>query len=212
MKLMNNDTSPNNQKNLRAVKYNVSEKERSQQKHQRACVLWLTGMSGAGKSSLAVEIDEYLSKHDFHSFVLDGDNLRKGINKDLGFTDEARHENIRRTAEIAKLFYEAGLIIIVSLISPFQADRTAARKAIGADNFHEIYIKASLSTCEKRDPKGFYKMAHAGKIPNFTGIESIYEEPKKPDLVIDTNEESVEQSTERLIDYLESHGLLAHVG
>ena len=187
----------------------VSEQQRAKQKRQNPAVIWLTGISGAGKSTLAFAVDRYLTDNEFHSFVLDGDDLRLGLSSDLGFSEAARHENIRRVGEVSKLFCQSGLLTLVSLISPFRADRQTVRNLVGS-NFVEIYIKAPLEVCEQRDTKGFYKKARDGKLSDFTGIDSIYEEPLSPELMVETDKESVEVSTQRIIDYLKSRDLLRH--
>ncbi|MCH9665797.1 MAG: adenylyl-sulfate kinase [Gammaproteobacteria bacterium] len=187
----------------------VSEQQRAKQKRQNPAVIWLTGISGAGKSTLAFAVDRYLTDNEFHSFVLDGDDLRLGLSSDLGFSEAARHENIRRVGEVSKLFCQSGLLTLVSLISPFRADRQTVRNLVGS-NFVEIYIKAPLEVCEQRDTKGFYKKVRDGKLSDFTGIDSIYEEPLNPELMVETDKESVEASTQRIIDYLKSRGLLRH--
>ena len=193
---------------IHETQHKITPKEKAKQKNQLAAVIWLTGISGAGKSSIAVAIDEYLYNKNFHSFVLDGDNLRSGINKDLDFSDAGRHENIRRVGEIAKLFCDAGIICIVSVISPFTEDRAIVRQIVGVDKFHEVFVKARLETCEKRDPKGFYKRARAGEIADFTGIDSIYEEPQKPDLIIETDDDTLEESCSKLIAYIGEQHML----
>jgi bifunctional enzyme CysN/CysC len=153
-------------------------------KRQKPCVLWLTGLSGAGKSTIADLVEQSLHRLGHHTIVLDGDNVRHGLNRDLGFTDEDRVENIRRVAEVAKLMVEAGLIVIVSFISPFRGERRMARDLVGKDEFIEIYVDTPLDVCETRDPKGLYKLARAGKLPNLTGIGSAYEPPEAAELVL----------------------------
>lgn len=196
--------------NLRQTQTKFNKEQRGKQKNQKPAVIWLTGISGSGKSTLAIALDQYLTTNDFHSFVLDGDNLRSGINNDLDFSDQGRHENIRRVGEIAKLFCDSGLVTVVALISPFRADRETARRIIGSDSFYEIFIKASLETCEKRDTKGFYKRARGGEIPNFTGLDSMYEEPQQAELVVETDDDSPQKSSEYIIAYLKQQGLLSH--
>ncbi len=166
---------------------------------QRPAIAWLTGLSGAGKSTIANIADRTLTETGHNTMVLDGDNLRLGLNRDLGFTAEDRVENIRRAAETARLMAEAGLVVIVSLISPFRAERAAARAIAGDIPFLEVFINTPLSVCESRDPKGLYDRARAGKIPNFTGISAPYECPDNPDLVIETRNITVEQSSSALI-------------
>lgn len=158
---------------------------------QRPAIAWLTGLSGAGKSSVANAVDRALTEAGRSSMVLDGDNLRHGLNRDLGFTAEERIENIRRTAEAARLMAEAGLVVIVSLISPFRAERQTARAIAGDIPFLEVFIDTPLAICEARDPKGLYDRARAGKIPNFTGISAPYEIPNSPDLTLTTRDRSV---------------------
>jgi adenylylsulfate kinase len=166
---------------------------------QMPTTLWLTGLSGAGKSTLAFALEAELIKLGHACFVLDGDNVRHGLNRDLGFSAEDRQENIRRIAEVAKLMNAAGLIVIASFISPYCTDRQAAREIIGADNFREIYISTSLSACEQRDVKGLYRKAREGLIPEFTGISSPYEPPLSPDLSLDTAEVDIDQAVAKMI-------------
>src|SRR5262249_18169897 len=155
-------------------------------------VLWFTGLSGAGKSTLAMEIEQRLFQKGYHVYVLDGDNVRRGLNANLGFSPEDRAENIRRVGEVAALFADSGLICLTAFIAPYRADRERARAA-APDAFHEVYIKAGLDACEKRDPKGLYKKARKGEIAEFTGISAPYEPPVSPELVIDTEAASVEE-------------------
>ncbi len=168
----------------------------------RGGVLWFTGLSGSGKSTLAQALEQALFATGRQAFVLDGDNLRHGLNADLGFSDADRGENIRRVTEVAGLFAEAGMIVISAFISPFRADRIAARQRVG-DGFHEIHLSASLEVCESRDPKGLYGKARRGEIADFTGISSPYEEPHSPDLIIDTGAEDLVGSLKRIADYAE---------
>ena len=180
----------------------VSKKERAQRKGQKPCVIWFTGLSGAGKSTLANALERALFERGHHCYLLDGDNVRQGLNGDLGFTDEDRVENIRRIGEAAKLFVDAGLIVMTAFISPFRAERRLARDIVEADEFIEVHLSTSLQVCEARDPKGLYKKARAGKIPHFTGIDSAYEEPEKPELKIDTGTKSLQACTEQILDFL----------
>jgi len=174
----------------------VSRSEKEELLKQKSVVIWLTGLSGAGKTTLATGLERTLFSKGFLTKTLDGDQLRSGINSNLGFTDQDRQENIRRVAEISRLFVECGVICIDSFISPTATMRQTARQIIGNDNFIEIYLKASLEVCEQRDPKGLYKSARKGEIRNFTGIGSPYEVPLSPDLVIDTVKYSIEESLE----------------
>jgi bifunctional enzyme CysN/CysC len=162
----------------------IDKAARAGLKHQKPCVLWFTGLSGAGKSTVADLVEQSLMRAGRHTIILDGDNVRHGLNKDLGFTDEDRVENIRRVAEVAKLMVQAGLIVLVSFISPFRSERRMAREMVEADEFLEIHIDTPLEVCEARDPKGLYKLARAGKLPNLTGIGSAYEKPEHAELVL----------------------------
>lgn len=173
-----------------------TEKERLLR--QRGRVFWLCGLSGSGKSTLAAGLERRLHEGDIASVVLDGDNLRSGLNKDLGFGDEARRENLRRVAEVAKLFARSGLVTIVSFITPREEFREAARAIVGEDDFREVYVKASYAVCEERDVKGLYAKAKAGEIPDFTGKGSAFEEPAEPWLTIDTEKTTPEESLEQL--------------
>ena len=170
---------------------------------QRAATLWFTGLSGSGKSTLANAVEQALYASGRFTMMLDGDNVRMGLNKNLGFGDEDRIENIRRIAEVSKLMNDAGLVVLTSFISPFVADRRNAREVIGEDSFIEIYVSTPLEECERRDVKGLYKRARSGQIPSFTGISSPYEPPVKPEITVDTSAESLEDSVRRILDYLE---------
>jgi adenylylsulfate kinase len=175
---------------------------------QRGCTVWLTGLSGSGKSTIAVAAERELVRRGRLAYVLDGDNIRHGLNKNLGFSPADRTENIRRIGEVAKLFTDAGVIAMTSFISPYRADRDAARAIMGKGDFVEVHVLASVETCEGRDVKGLYKKARAGEIPEFTGISAPYEEPERPELVLDTQKQSVEQSVAALVDYLGAQGYL----
>jgi bifunctional enzyme CysN/CysC len=195
-------TPPGDDRNVTAVPLPVSAAERARANGHRAGVLWLTGLPGAGKSTLAMALLRQQFDRGRQIHVLDGDNLRRGLNRDLGFAPEARAENIRRVAEVARLFADAGIIVVTALISPMTADRALARSIVG-DGFHEVYVKADVAVCVRRDPKGLYARARAGQIPGFTGVSAPYEPPAAPDLVIDTGRETVEQSLARLAGYIE---------
>jgi adenylylsulfate kinase len=199
----------NQQPNLVWHAHKVSRQERAAQKKQKPCIVWLTGLSGSGKSTLANALEGELFQAGHHSYLLDGDNIRMGLNKGLGFSDADRVENIRRIGEVAKLFVDAGLIAITAFISPFRADRDLVRSLVGAGEFLEVYVKAPLEVCEQRDPKGMYKKARAGVIKQFTGIDSPYEEPLKPELVVDTAQHDLKASTGLLLDALRRTGHLA---
>ncbi|MBE9552241.1 MAG: adenylyl-sulfate kinase [Proteobacteria bacterium] len=187
--------------NIFEVHSRVDRKTREVRNRHKGGVLWLTGLSGAGKSTLAVEVERALFAQGYHVYVLDGDNLRHGLNSNLGFSHEDRTENIRRVGEVAALFAEAGFVCVSAFISPYRADREGARKAAG-DSFHEIHVEADLATCETRDPKGLYERARRGEIPDFTGISAPYEEPETPELVVDTATLDVSQSVAIVLDYV----------
>jgi bifunctional enzyme CysN/CysC len=170
-------------------------------------LLWFTGLSGSGKSTIANLVEQALFAAGRHSYSLDGDNLRHGLCRDLGFTPADRMENIRRAGEVAKLFLDAGLIVLASFISPFRADRQMLRELIGAEDFLEIHVDASLETCMARDPNGLYAKAKAGLIPNFTGIGSPYEAPEQPDILLKTGEGTAAQCAEQVLDVLRSKGI-----
>lgn len=184
----------------------VSKASRAAAKDQKPVVLWFTGLSGAGKSTIANLVEKRLYSLDRHTFTLDGDNVRHGLNKDLGFTDADRVENIRRVAETAKLFVEAGLIVIVSFISPFRSERRLARKLVEAGEFIEIHVDVPLELAEKRDPKGLYRKARRGELANFTGISSPYEAPEQPEIRLDTTVHGAEELADQVIAYLTDHG------
>jgi len=175
---------------------------------QKGCVVWFTGLSGSGKSTISAIVQRKLFESGHLAYVLDGDNIRHGLNKDLGFSPDHRVENIRRIGEVAKLFREAGVIVLTAFISPYRKDRDAVRNIIDEKRFLEIYINADVETCKKRDPKGLYVKALAGKIPEFTGISAPYEEPLSPELTIETASESAEQSAERVLNFLKSSSII----
>jgi adenylylsulfate kinase len=188
----------------------VTRDRREQQNGHRSVVIWFTGLSGAGKSTLAHATEEQLYQRGCHTFVLDGDNVRHGLSSNLGFDEDDRRENIRRIGEAAKLMMEAGVIAITAFISPFRADRDAVRSLMPHGDFLEIYCRASLEVCESRDVKGLYKKARAGEIKNYTGIDSPYEEPLKPELVVDTGLLTLEESVERVLELLSVRGIISN--
>ena len=180
----------------------ITRKKRQALNKHKSLVIWFTGLSGAGKSTLAHLVEYELYKLGSRTFVLDGDNVRHGLSSNLKFTDEDRKENIRRIGEVAKLMMEAGIITMTALISPFKEDRDFVRQLVPKNDFIEIFCKASLKTCEKRDVKGMYRKARLGKIKNFTGIDSLYEEPDNPDLIINTEKLTIEQSILKIMNYI----------
>jgi adenylylsulfate kinase len=186
----------------------ITRDHRKNQNGHKSLVLWFTGLSGSGKSTLAHTLEEKLFHLGFRTFVLDGDNVRHGLCSDLGFSDLDRKENIRRIGETAKLMLESGTIVITAFISPFKKDRETARNIFTNGDFVEIFCKASLETCEVRDVKGLYKRARAGKIKNYTGIDSPYEIPQNPELTLDTEQLSIEESVNRIIQFLDTRSLI----
>jgi len=186
-------------------KATVTQQRRNKLNNHKSAVLWFTGLSGSGKSTLAHALEEKLFQKGFRTFVLDGDNIRHGLNSNLDFSEAGRAENIRRISEVSKLMLEAGLIIMAAFISPFQKDRNEARNLIQNNNFIEIYCKASLETCEGRDVKGLYKLARAGLIKDYTGIDSPYEAPENPELIIDTDKETLNESVTKILNYLDKN-------
>ncbi len=180
----------------------VQQEDREQRLGQNAKVLWLTGLSGSGKSTIAQALERRLFNEGFFPQVLDGDNIRIGINKNLGFSVEDREENIRRISEVAKLYLNSGIIVISSFISPTLKSRAAAKEIIGANNFLEIFVNTPLEICEKRDVKGLYKKARSGEIKNFTGIDSPYEKPENPALDLKTENQTVEESVDEIIEHI----------
>ncbi|PZD95366.1 adenylyl-sulfate kinase [Paenibacillus sambharensis] len=186
----------------------VTRADRSRLNGHGSCALWFTGLSGSGKSTLAVEVERRLHSRRVHTYILDGDNLRHGLSKGLGFTPEDRKENMRRTGEAAKLFVDAGIMTLVTLISPYRSERELVRSVVGTDSFVEIYVRCPLEECERRDPKGLYKRARSNEISEFTGISAPYEEPENPELEIDTSRLDLQQSAGRVLDYLKSRGWL----
>ncbi|QOR62339.1 adenylyl-sulfate kinase [Sulfurovum indicum] len=188
--------------------HHVNKEERAAIKDQKPCILWFTGLSGSGKSTIANAVESVLHKRGKHTYLLDGDNIRMGLNKGLGFSDEDRIENIRRIGEVAKLFVDAGMIVLTAFISPFRNERDMVRSLVEKGEFIEVFIDTPLEVCEQRDPKGLYKKARQGEIQNFTGIDSPYEAPLKPEIAIKNDKISVEEVVRQIIDHLETKGYL----
>jgi len=197
-------------KNLYSPKLLVTRAQRSKLKKQKSAVVWLTGLSGAGKSTIAIGLDKQLTDEGYHSYVLDGDIVRAGLSKDLDFSDASRHENVRRIGELAKLFADAGILVLVALISPFRLDRRTARSIMPSGDFIEVYIKASFKTCQERDPKHIYRQAEKGRVKDFTGIDSSYQKPQAPEVVLNTEQETPTESINKLYNYLKQKGFLLH--
>ncbi len=187
----------------------IKQPDRERLNNHRGVCLWFTGLSGSGKSTVALEVEKILYERGGRSYVLDGDNIRHGLNKDLGFSPEDRVENIRRIGEVSHLFVDAGIIVMTAFISPYRADRDIAKKLMADGEFVEIFVDCDLDVCEERDPKGLYKKARAGEIKEFTGISAPYEAPENPELIINTSEETdVKKNAQKVIKYLEENDYL----
>ena len=199
-------TTPSKSSNTVWHHATVTRQRRAELNQHQSILLWFTGLSGSGKSTLAHAVEEKLHQMGYHTFVLDGDNVRHGLCGDLGFSSTDRVENIRRVSELAKLFVEAGVIVLTAFISPFQTDRRKAKELVG-DDFVEIYCNCPISVCEERDVKGLYRRAKNGEIKDFTGISSPYEEPKQPDLSITTSDNTVDECAEQILAYLIQRGV-----
>lgn len=186
----------------------VTVEDREQLLNQKGCVVWFTGLSGSGKSTLANAVAHLLHERNHHTYVLDGDNVRHGLNKNLGFSPEDREENIRRVGEVARLFVDAGTIVMTAFISPYCADRDQARELISDNRFVEVYVECPLDVCEERDPKGLYKKARSGEIKEFTGISAPYEAPDGPEVLVNTAELNIYESAQKVISFLENNTLV----
>lgn len=195
--------------NLHFHEHRVSRGEKEKRNGHKSRVLWFTGLSGSGKSTIANATEKLLHDMGLQTYILDGDNIRMGLNKDLGFSVEDRTENIRRIGEVAKLFSDSGSIVLTAFISPFRADRDNVRAIMAEGDFSEVYISADLSVCESRDPKGLYKKARAGQIKEFTGIDSPYEAPTNPELVVQTDKHDIEACAQQVVDYLVKEGVIS---
>ncbi len=190
----------------------VTQEDRDRKNGYKGMVLWMTGLPSAGKSTLAHEVELKLFQRGCNAYVLDGDNLRHRLNRNLGFSPEDRKENIRRVGEVASLFADAGVIVLAAFISPYREDRAQARALNREDRFLEIYVKCSVETCGDRDPKGLYKRAKKGEIKGFTGIDAPYEEPENPEVVVETDQYSLDECADRIIRYLEENGFIPEPG
>ncbi|MDK9701679.1 MAG: adenylyl-sulfate kinase [Sulfuritalea sp.] len=184
----------------------IAKSERARALRQKPCVVWLTGLSAAGKSSIASGLESRLFGRGLHCYLLDGDTVRQGLSRDLGYSDADRQEHIRRVGELARLFVDAGLIVMVALISPFRAERSAVRALFEQGEFIEVFVNTPLSVCEQRDPKGLYRRARSGQVPLFTGIDSPYEAPEHPEVMLPADEIGIDECVSRLVDFLESRG------
>ena len=188
--------------------YAITKAQRSEQKKHKPAILWFTGFSGSGKSTVANALEATLNQQGIHTYLLDGDNVRHGLCKDLGFSDEDRIENIRRVGETAKLMTDAGLLVLTAFISPFRAERDMVRNLVDDGEFIEVFIDTPLDVCESRDPKGLYRKARAGEIKHFTGIDSSYEVPHNPEIILDTSKNTLDQSVTQLITYLKHNQII----
>ena len=193
--------------NLTSHSFQITKKGRESLKNQKACTIWMSGLSGSGKSTIANSLEIELNKLGYHTYTLDGDNTRQGLNKGLGFSEEDRNENLRRVSEVCKLMNDAGLIVICSFISPFEKNRELAKSIVG-DDFIEVYINASLETCEMRDPKGLYKKARAGEIKDFTGITSPFETPTNAINLVNNRTEDIQINVEYLLNHLKNNNYI----
>jgi adenylylsulfate kinase len=183
-------------------KHSITRRDREKLNGHRSCVVWFTGLSGAGKSTLAGAVEEKLNAAGIHTYLLDGDNIRHGLNKNVDFSEAGRRENIRRIGEVAKLFADAGIVTLTAFISPFREDRNMVRALLNQNDFIEVYVNCPLEICEQRDPKGLYKKARAGEISDFTGISSPYEPPLNPEIEVNTREQSIEESVSYITSYV----------
>ena len=203
-----NDTVDRRSSNVVWHNTEITKEKRNFLNKQRSAILWFTGLSGSGKSTIANAVEDFLHRHEIRTYILDGDNVRHGLNSDLGFCEKDRKENIRRIGEVSKLFIDAGVMVLTSFISPFKDDRDSVRKIVHETEFIEIYIKCPLEVCESRDVKGLYARARKGEIKHFTGIDSPYESPDGAEITIDTSVLSIDQAVNKIIDYLIKHSYI----
>lgn len=199
------------QMNLFQHSFTITKKDRQRLHNHKSYILWFTGLSGSGKSTIANLLEKELYQLDQSTYILDGDNLRKGLNNDLDFSLEGRKENIRRIGEVAKLLVDSGIVVISTFISPLKCDRQRVRDIVQNNEFIEIYVKCPLEKCERRDPKGLYKKARRGEIPEFTGISSPYEEPEKPEIILETDQHTIEECVKQVVSYLLDNGYLKKI-
>ncbi|HJN64182.1 MAG TPA: adenylyl-sulfate kinase [Flavobacteriales bacterium] len=195
--------------NLFFHEHRVPREEKEKRNQHKSRAIWFTGLSGSGKSTVANATEKVLHDMELQTYILDGDNVRMGLNKDLGFSHKDRTENIRRIAEVANLFADSGSIVLTAFISPYREDRDSAREIIGNEDFIEVFVSADLSVCEERDPKGLYKKARAGEIKGFTGIDAPYEEPINPELVVETDKYNIKECAQIVIEYLVKEGIIS---
>ncbi len=195
-----------NDKNIVWHEQSVTIDDRWKSNGYKSCVLWFTGLSASGKSTVAHALDKYFHRSGIHSYVLDGDNVRHGLNKDLGLSPEDRKENIRRIGEVSRLFVDSGLLVLAAFIAPYKEDRKQLRSLLGNGQFIEIFVKCSISECEKRDPKGLYKKARTGEIKQFTGLSAPYEDPEHPEIILETDKYSVKECVDQILNYLAENG------
>lgn len=196
--------------NITKQKYNITKEDRNQQNGNNSFMVWFLGLSGSGKSTVANKLEQALFEKRIRTYSMDGDNIRSGLNAKLGFSEEDRFENIRRIAEVGKLFVDAGIVAIAAFISPLEKDREMAKKIIGKNNFIEVFVNTPIEICEQRDVKGLYKKARAGEIENFTGINAPFEPPIRPDIEIKTEEESIEEAVQRIMKVLEDRLVISN--
>lgn len=205
---MATNNQQDNSENIVWHQHRIGKEQRAKLKQQKPCVLWFTGLSGSGKSTIANLLEQKLFEIKKQSYLLDGDNIRHGLCGDLGFSDRDRVENIRRISELCKLFVDSGEIVLAAFISPFRTDRAFARSLLGNNEFIEVFVDAPLSVCEERDPKGLYKKARRGEIHKFTGIDSDYQVPSGPEITVDTAKNNPEECVEQILNYLTDNGFL----
>lgn len=195
------------QENIHQHSFSITKELRQALHGHKSYILWFTGLSGSGKSTIANMVESRLHDKGISTYILDGDNLRNGLNEDLGFSSDDRKENIRRIGEVSKIFVDGGIVVLATFISPYASDRENVRKKVQKDEFIEIYVKCPIEACEKRDPKGLYKKARIGEITHFTGVSAPYEEPENPEILIETSQYTIEECVQQVMNYLKDNGL-----